>query len=174
MNHRPRRPIIPIAGVVVAGLAVVAVIVYAVTSSGSPSSSHNASGNQPATTQSPPTTGHSRTSQSTTTPTTAPKSLVTVSATPAAGTYTVPGPTYTVTLTVTSGECWVQATSTDTGSALFTGLIAPGAPQVLHASGVTLLDIGAPHSLQVSVNGVPATYPAGFLTPFNMTLQPTA
>ncbi len=185
MNHRPRRPIIPIAAIVVAGLAVVAVIVYAVTSSGSPSGSHNASGNQhspstqhTATTQGTSTTAHSGTgshsSHTSTTPTTAPKSLVTVSGTPSAGTYSVPGPTYTVTLTVTSGECWVQATSQDTGSALFTGLIAPGTPQVLQASGVTVLDIGAPHSLQVSVNGVPATYPAGFLTPFNMTLQPTA
>ncbi len=182
MNHRPRRPIIPIAAVVVALIAVVAVIVYAVTSSGSPSGTHSASSTQhAATTQSPSTTAHSGagahthtsgTSRSTTT--TAPKSLVAASATPAAATYSVPGPTYTVTLTVSAGECWVQVTSQASGSALFTGLITPGSAQVLQASGVTQLDIGAPHSLQVSANGVPATYPAGFLTPFNMTLQPTA
>ncbi len=182
MNHRPRRPIIPIAAVVVALIAVVAVIVYAVTSSGSPSGTQHASSTQhPATTQSPSTTAHSGAGAHThtsgtprSTTTTVPKSLGAASATPAAATYSVPGPTYTVTLTVTTGECWVQATSQASGSALFTGLVTPGSAQVLHASGVTLLDIGAPHSLEVSVNGVPATYPAGFLTPFNMTLQPTA
>jgi hypothetical protein len=97
---------------------------------------------------------------------------VVASSSPSQATYTVPQSTYVLTLTVTSGECWVQATSQASGAALFTGLLTAGQSQVLHASGVTLLDIGAPHELAVAANGASVAYPAGFLTPFNMTFQP--
>lgn len=187
MNHRPRRFLVPVTAIVVALVAVGAVIVYAVTSkpSGAPSAGHATTTAHSATTAPPagtkaPSTGATRSGQSSrsrtprTTPTTAPLAAVPGTATASQASYSVPSGTYHVTLSVPTGACWVQVTSSATGAVLFTGTLQAGQSQVVPASGATSIDLGAPHSMAMSVNGAGVTFPTGYATPFTVNFQPAS
>jgi hypothetical protein len=89
-------------------------------------------------------------------------------ATAHSATYDVGTSTFTVTVATTSGPCWVDATSTTTGTTLFVGTLAPGERQSFGALGPVTMTIGAPTVFVASVNGVAAALPAGFQTPFTM------
>ena len=48
----------------------------------------------------------------------------------------------------------------------------PGQTQSFQVTGEALVDIGAPSSVSVTINGKPIVLPPGFQTPFNATVQP--
>ncbi len=108
----------------------------------------------------------------TTTTTTAPTRIVAVSTSGTSATYPVTTAAYQLAVTA-SGPCWVLATSTSTGSTLWTGTMEAGERQVISASGVVTLELGAPDVL-LTVNRVPVVFPTPIHTPFVATFQPTA
>jgi hypothetical protein len=79
-----------------------------------------------------------------------------------------------VTLTATSGACWVDATSTATGATLYSGSLAAGSLHSFSATGPVTVIVGAPAVLSTSVDGGAVVLPSGFQTPFTMSLVPTA
>jgi len=108
----------------------------------------------------------------TTTTTTVPSVLTPLSPTSTDATYTVPAGAYAVTMSVTTGPCWMQVTSASTGQTLFAGTIQPGQQQRVQTTGATSILIGAV-SASIRVNGTPASLPSGLRTPFTLNLQPS-
>jgi hypothetical protein len=89
-------------------------------------------------------------------------------------TYDVADTTFTVTLTATSGACWVDATSSATGTTLFSGTLAAGVQHSFSATGPVTLIVGAPTVLHATVDGDAVVLPPGFQTPFTMSFVTTA
>lgn len=183
MNHRPKRLAGPLLVVAVV-LAVLAIVVAiganarskpraTSTSTTVPSSRGTAGsrGSHPATprTSSPRTSTPPTTAATTTTTTLPPGAPVTSSAN--AATYAVPSGSYTITLGVSSGSCWVSVNAPD-GKTLFTQTLSGGQKQSVQATGPVTIVVGAPSVFQGAVNSVPLTLPASYQTPFNITLQP--
>jgi hypothetical protein len=175
MNHRPRRTTaVMVVVILVALIGALAVLgsrhpkpgratptsSVSVTSSSTPSTSHG--------------TGHGKKhghKTTKTTPPTVPSQIVALSSTPLSAVYPAgPGP-YAVTVSA-SGPCWVLATATATGSTLWTGTIEAGGSQVIHATGVITVELGAP-SGSLTLNNVPVVFPTPAHTPFVATFQPT-
>jgi hypothetical protein len=82
--------------------------------------------------------------------------------------------TFTVTLTATSGACWVDATSSASGATLFSGTLAAGVQRSFSATGPVTLIVGAPTVLHATVDGDAVALPPGFQTPFTMSFVTTA
>src|ERR1700722_7772269 len=135
MNHRPRRLGAPIlvAAVVIALLVVVVVI-------GARAQHHHPNATGTTTTAvhgKTTTTGHSGTTTTTApkaTTTTVPTSFVATTSTPTSATYVPPAPSYTLTLTATTGACWVTVKSS-TGSTVFSQTLASGQTQSVPLAG---------------------------------------
>ena len=108
--------------------------------------------------------------RATTTTSTAPPPPVSApqAATAQSATYDVAASTFTVTLTATSGACWVDATSSTTGTTLFSGTLAAGVQHSFSATGPVTLIVGAPTVLHATVDGDAVVLPPGFQTPFTM------
>ncbi len=51
---------------------------------------------------------------------------------------------YSLTLAATTGECWVEATDTATGSVLFTATLLAGQSHAIAATGPVTVIAGAP------------------------------
>jgi hypothetical protein len=105
------------------------------------------------------------------TTTTLPPSFTAVTSTATTATYTPPASTYTVTFTTTDGECWVTARSS-AGSTLLSGTLAAGETKSVTASGKTSIILGAPSAVHVTIDHQPVVLPAGYQTPFYLTLVP--
>ncbi len=105
-----------------------------------------------------------------TTPTTLPSQIVALSSTPFSAVYPVGSDSYRVTVKA-SGPCWVQATSTSTGSTLWTGTMQAGASQVIPATGTITVELGSATGA-LSLDGVPVALPTPSNTPFVATFQP--
>ena len=188
MNHRPRRLGAPIlvAAVVIALLVVVVVIgaraqhhhpgATATTTAGHGKTTSTTGHTGTTTTAGHCTTttaGHSRTT-TTTAPkatTTVPTSFVAATSTPTSATYVPPAPSYTLTLTATTGACWVTVKSS-TGSTVFSQTLASGQTQSVPLTGAGTIDLGAPSALTVTLDRKPVVLPNGYQTPFLMTFQP--
>ncbi len=198
MNHRPRRLGAPIlVAVVVVVLLVVVVVIGAraqhhhsgatattttashakTTSTTSHTGTTTTAGHGTTTTAGHGTTttaGHGRTTTTTApkaTTTTVPTSFVATTSTPTSATYVPPAPSYTLTLTATTGACWVTVKSS-TGSTVFSQTLASGQTQSVPLAGASTIDLGAPSALTVTLDRKPVVLPNGYQTPFLMTFQP--
>ncbi len=106
------------------------------------------------------------------TSTTVPTQIVALSSTPLTAVYPVGPSSYKVKVSA-SGPCWVLATATATGSTLWTGTLQAGGSQVIEATGVITVELGAP-SATLALDSVPVVLPTPVHTPFVATFQPTA
>ncbi len=149
INHRPRRIGGPAAAVAAVIVLVVVLIVTGLHASSPPPHKKGAS----AGTTTPTTTGH-RTDRhpTTTTSTTAPPNVSAAQAVTAHGaTYQVPSSTYSLGIAATTGECWVEATNTATGSVLFTTTLFSGQSHTIPATGPVTVIAGAPGAFAATV-----------------------
>jgi hypothetical protein len=106
------------------------------------------------------------------TPTTTPSAIVASSSTAASAVYPVADNSYRVAVSV-AAPCWVLATAVSTGATLWTGTLQAGATQVIQATGVVKVELGA-LSATLTVDNVPVTFPTPVHTPFVATFQPSA
>ncbi len=176
MNHRPRRIAAPlvVAVIVVAALAAVVVV-------GARSQHHKPSSGTAVPSSSPTTVTSRRdrtptrqtTTTTTTTTTTVPARFVPVAATSLTATYHPPAATYSVTLSTKTSDCWVTVSSSS-GTSIFSETMHPGQSKSLSVTGEATVTIGAPSVLAVTLDHEPVILPAGYGTPFTMTLQPAA
>ncbi len=186
MNHRPRRMtavvLVAVVLVLVAGLA------YAgskrTRSTRHPSAASAPSGSTRPTPTSPSSaasdTTHRRGSTTAgrkepakkgpTTTTAPPTSIVASSTFGASATFPVTTDAYRLSL-VASEPCWVLARSATSGATLWTGTVAAGGHQVIPATGVVTLEVGAPVA-SLEVDQVPVVLPTPFHTPFVATFEP--
>jgi hypothetical protein len=186
MNHRPRRG--SSVALVTAVVVVLGVLVVLGVTRSSKGPAHSAGTAPDATTSSAPvrasdvttTSGADRAThhssrrraapQPTTTP--APTQIVAVTSAPGAATYPVATSSYDVKVTA-SGTCWVLARSASSGATLWTGTLQAGAVQLIPATGVTTVEVGAP-TASLAVGTLPVVLPAPLHTPFVATFQPAA
>jgi hypothetical protein len=173
INHRPRRLAAPATAVAV---VLVLVIVLLLTGSHSvpPGGRHSAGKNSRHNGSTAPTPPRKKATTTTSTSTPPPAVSSPQAATTQSATYDVAATTFTVTLTATSGACWVDATSSATGTTLFSGTLAAGAQHSFSATGPVTLIVGAPTVLHAAVDGDAVVLPAGFQTPFTMSFVTTA
>ncbi len=164
INHRPRRLGGPAAAVAAVAVLVAVLIVTGLHSNTPP---HHG---QAATTTTVPTQHHhaATTSTSTTTTTAPPAVSAPTTATAHSATYQVPVADYSLTLAATTGECWVEATDTASGSVLFTATLLPGQSHAIAATGPVTVIAGAPGAFSATVNGAPVTLPPGNQAPFTL------
>jgi hypothetical protein len=167
INHRPRR-----LGAPLAALAAVAVliVVLIVTGLHTPSSAHHG---KTATTVTTTTNAHQhRTHHAIATTTTTAAAVVSApsGATNHDATYQVADASYSLALSATNGECWVQATD-GSGTVLFTGILLAGQSHTVPATGSVTVIAGAPNAFAATVNGSPVSLPAGFQAPFTLKFE---
>jgi hypothetical protein len=178
INHRPRRLAAP--AMAVAGVTVL-IVVLLVTGSHSVAPRHHhhtgVSGHSH-----PPTTAPHRKKAVTTpdstpgsTPVTAPPTVSAPQASTAStATYQVADAGFTLSLSATSGACWVDATNATTGAPYFVGTLESGQQQSFTATSPVTVVIGAPALLAATVDGAPVQLPPGFRTPFTMSFVTAA
>jgi len=85
-------------------------------------------------------------------------------------TYVAARARYTV-VVGTSSPCWVMATDTGTGAVTWTGTIPAGTSQSIAGTGTLAVELGAPGSVQVTVDGTPVQLPQGYAAPFTLTFE---
>jgi hypothetical protein len=172
INHRPRRLAAPATAVAVVLVLVVVLLLtgsHSVPPVGTHSSDKNSGRNGTAAAKPP------KKKAATTTSTPPPPTVSSPqAAAPQSATYDVAGTTFTMTLAATSGACWVDATSSATGTTIFSGTLAAGAQHSFSATGPLTLIVGAPTVFHATVNGDAVVLPPGFQTPFTMTFVTTA
>ncbi len=168
INHRPRRLGAPAAAV--AAVAVLVVILI-VTGFHSNAPTHHGKRSGTATTVGTHPRPAERRS-TTTTATSAPLAVSAPTATSAFGaTYQVADASYSLSLAATTGECWIDATNTATGSVLFTGTLLSGQSHTITASGPVTVVAGAPAAFSATVNGSGVTLPLGYQAPFTLRFE---
>ena len=167
IDHRPRRLAGPAAAV---GAVLVLVLVLILTGLHSNTPKHHGKPASAATTTPTRHPDHHR--ATTTTSTTAPPSVsAPTTSTAHAATYTVAAPSYSLTIAATTGECWVEVTSTATGTVLFTMTLQSGQSHTIAATGPVTVIAGAPAVFSATVNGAPVTLPPGNQAPFTLNFQ---
>jgi hypothetical protein len=82
--------------------------------------------------------------------------------------YDVADSTFVLSLSATTGQCWVQVSDTASGATLYTGTLEAGSPHTVSATGPLTVVVGAPSVLAASVDGSPVTVPPGTQTPLTM------
>jgi hypothetical protein len=179
MNHRPRR----VGALLLAALVGVAIV------GGLFLAGHRHHPQAAATTTTAPAHGSATTAGSATTvghvttttahhghpkatTTTAPTSFTAATSTANSALYVPPATSYTLTFIATTGQCWIQATSTASGSNLYVGVLSQGSSQTVNATGVTKVTIGAPSAFSAALDGVPVVMPSSLGSPFVLTFQP--
>lgn len=162
INHRPRRLAAPITAVA-AVVVLVAVLLITGSHSNNPPHHHHAGASAtPATHTSTP-----RTVPTTTLPLVSAASQVSSTS----ATYTVGMNTFSLVLSATTSECWIDAT-TAAGATLFTGILTPSQTHTLVVTGPVSVEVGAPGAFNATVNGSPLTLPTGFQAPFTLHFLP--
>ena len=175
INHRPRRIGGPAAAVAAVLVLIAVLIVTGLHSNtpkhpGKPASAATTTPTHAPTTHAP--IGHHHARTATTTSTTAPPAVSPpTTASAHAATYTVDATSYALNVAATIGECWVEVSSTATGSVLFTGTLQSGQSHALTATGPVTVIAGAPGAFSATVNGAPVTLPPGNQAPFTLTFQ---
>jgi hypothetical protein len=99
-----------------------------------------------------------------------PAALVASSAQPHGATYAAPASPYTVAIDA-SGLCWVLAEEVPSGQVLWTGTLQAGATRSFSGSGTVQVRLGAASDVTVSLDGSPVALPAGFQSPFDVTVS---
>jgi hypothetical protein len=179
INHRPKR-----LGVVLAMAAVVVLIVVLIVAgmhSNTPAPKHPTSGTATTVTSTPShsqhphsgagTAGHETQKSAVTTTTLAPVVSAPAPTSPNGANYQLGVASYSLVLSATSGDCWVSATNTSTGTVLFMGVLAPGQSHTVSATGPLTVVAGAPADFSATVNGVAVQLPFGVQAPFTLQLQ---
>lgn len=191
MNRRPRRLAGPVAVVVVVLALLAAVLVIGARShhpkAQSSSHSHHDSATSTTTTRTgaggTTTTSGSKNASggkgatTTTAPkaptsTTVPRTYTAATSTPTTATYTPPSGSYTLTVAATTGSCWVTVRSSS-GTVLLSQTLAAGEVKQVANPGSATIVIGAPSALRVTIDHRPVVLPAGYQTPFTITLTPS-
>ncbi len=78
---------------------------------------------------------------------------------------------YSLSLAATTGECWIEATNTATGSVLFTATLFSGQSHTIAATGPVTVIAGAPAAFSATVDGTAVSLPAGYQAPFTLKFQ---
>jgi hypothetical protein len=168
MNHRPRHLVAPILMAIVVVLAAVALAVIGARHKGSSTSTTTVAA--PSTTT-PGARAGAQTPPSSTT--TAPSRFTPVAgASPSAATYVPPTTSYNLTVSATSGNCWVQVQTTANGSNLYAQTVDPGQQASVAVSGTATLQLGSPSSVSIALDNEPVVLPDGFQSPLVLTFQP--
>jgi hypothetical protein len=172
INHRPRRLAAP--AMAVAGVTVLIVVLLVTGSHSVAPRNHRDTGSR-GHSHAPTSAPHRKKAVTTpgSTPNTAPVTAPpTVSApqstTASAATYQVADAGFTLSLSATSGACWVDVTNATSGAPYFVGTLEPGQSRSLTATSPVSVVIGAPTLLAATVDGAPVQLPPGFRTPFTM------
>ena len=193
MNRRPRHLAGPVVVVVVVLALLAAVLVIGARSHHpkTDSSSHRTHDNATSATTSTRAGGGSTTTagsgsgskskgattttapKASTTTTTAPHTYTAATSTPTTATYTPPSGSYTLTLSATTGSCWLTVTSSN-GSVLLSQTLTAGEVKQVTNSGSATIVVGAPSALKVTIDHRPVVLPAGYQTPFTISLTPAA
>ncbi|HEY1826789.1 MAG TPA: DUF4115 domain-containing protein [Acidimicrobiales bacterium] len=178
INHRPRRLAAPALAVVVVSAVIVVLLV---TGSHAPKPSHQATGSSHTTTTTHHVTTTSATHRVTTRGRTTPPrhhgstttTTIPVVSLPHAGSahtavYAVKPSSYSLAMSATTAECWVDATEAGSGTVLYTGVLAPGQTETVQATGGVSVVVGAPNSFAANINGTSVSFPFGYQAPFTM------
>ena len=91
-----------------------------------------------------------------------------------AATYDVALASYSLSLSASTGECWVEAEDPTTRTVLFTGTLFAGQSHIVTASGPVVVIAGAPAAFAATINGQPVALPSGYQAPFTLTFQTPA
>jgi hypothetical protein len=165
IDHRPRRLGAPLAAI---GAVAVLIVVLIFTGLHTTKPSRHGSTATTVTTTAGTGSHHAHGTHEATTTTTAPPVVSAPSAaTNHDATYQVALASYSLALSATNGECWIQATESS-GSVLFSGILYAGQSHTVPATGPVTVIAGAPNSFSAAVNGSPVTLPAGFQAPFTL------
>jgi hypothetical protein len=179
INHRPRRLAAPATAVAAVSLIIVLLLVFG--SHSVPPHHPAASAGQHTTTtvhSHTTTTVHSkvktkaRTTRHGTTTTTVPVVSLPHAGSAHTAVYAVKPGTYSLAMSATSSECWVDATEAGSGTVLYTGILSPGQTQTVNATGAVSLEVGAPNSFAANIDGTAVSFPFGYLAPFTMQFLP--
>jgi RodZ C-terminal domain len=163
INRRPRRLGAPLAAIG-AVIVLVVVLIFTGLHTTSPPQHHGTATTVTTTT----TTTHSRkTHEATSTTTAAPVVSAPSAATNHDATYQVADASYSLQLSATNGECWVEAAD-NSGAVLFTGVLFSGQSHTVSATGSVTVIAGAPNAFSATVNGSPVSLPSGFVAPFTL------
>ncbi len=76
-----------------------------------------------------------------------------------------------LTLAATTGSCWLTVTSS-TGTVLLSQTLTAGEVKQVTNAGTTTIVVGAPTVVRVTIDHRPVVLPAGYQTPFTITLAP--
>jgi hypothetical protein len=172
INHRPRRLGGPAAAVAVVVVLIVVLIITGLHSNAP--KHHGKSATAATTTPTHPGTGHHHATvhhhAATTTTSTTALPAVSAPATVSAheANYTVAGSSFSLNITATIGECWVDVTNPATGSVLFTTTLLAGQSHTIAATGPVTVIAGAPGAFMATINGAPVTLPPGNQAPFTL------
>lgn len=174
INKRPRRLGGPIAAVAVVAVLIVILIVTGLHSN----PPKKTSGTATTVTTAAPTHAHAQTGAgnsthkkkaATTTTTTAPPTVSSPTLISANGaTYQVSDASYSLALTAKTGECWISATDSTTGTTLFSGVLSTGQSHTVTATGPVTVIAGAPAAFAATVNGAAVQLPFGYQAPFTL------
>jgi hypothetical protein len=173
INRRPRRLAGPLAAVAAVAVLIAVLIVTGLhsnppkksgtattvtTTTTAPSHTHAAAG-----------AGHTTHPKKTTTTTTAAPTVSSPTLTSANGaTYQVSDASFSLALSAKTGECWISATDTTTGTTLFSGVLTSGESHTVAATGPVTVIAGAPAAFSATVNGVSVALPFGYQAPFTL------
>lgn len=173
INHRPRRLGGP-AAAIGAVLVLILVLILAGLHSNTPNHHAKSAGSATTTpTTHPPANHHHTTHTTTTTSTSAPPAVSPpTSASVHTASYVVAASNYSLDVAATSGECWVDVTSSTTGSVLFTATLQAGQSHTIAATGSVTVIAGAPGVFAATVNGSPVALPPGNQAPFTLHFDP--
>jgi hypothetical protein len=170
INNRPRRLAAPAAAIAAVTVLIVVLIVTGLHSNSPP---HHA--NTGATATSQPHAGTHARNQTTTTTSTAPTFVSAPQAgSPHTASYQVAATSYSLSFAATTGECWVEATNTATGSVLFTAILFSGQSHTIAATGPVTVIAGAPAAFSATINGSAVSLPSGYQAPFTLSFQTAA
>jgi hypothetical protein len=183
IEHRPRRLGAPLAAIGVVTVLIIVLIVTGLHSDTKPPR-HGSSSTATTTPLHAATTvpahggtsgrdhGHHARTATTTTTTTAPAAVSAPTVASAhAATYDVALGSYSLSLSASSGECWVEAEDPATRTVLFTGTLFAGQSHIVSATGPVVVIAGAPAAFAATINGQPVTLPSGFQAPFTFTFE---
>jgi hypothetical protein len=167
INHRPRRVGGPIAAVAAVAVLVAVLIATGLHTNSPPHQHHGKAADAATTTPTGPRPATHR--HTTTTTSTAPPAVSAPSAASAhAATYEVTAANFSLAISATTSECWVEATDSTTGSVLFTATLFSGQSHAIAATGPVTVIAGAPSAFTATVNGAAVTLPPGYQAPFTL------
>ncbi len=184
INRRPRRLAAPAAAVAAVSLVIVLLLVFGSHSVPPHHPPASATGSRGHATSHTSTTVRSHTTTTVkskvktkagthhNTTTTVPVVSLPHAGSPHNAVYAVGPGSYTLAMSATTSQCWVDATEAGSGTILFTGILNPGQTQSVSATGAVSLVVGAPNSFAANINGTAVSFPFGYLAPFTMQFLP--